>query len=143
MGENTYDRSSLGHEAVKLLDALLTHADELGRAQVALTTLLKESRLTQGGLVRARSELTRNGLLRTEPGFSSTGLRGANVYLLNTIAIERPSGEILEDETGRIEANDPDAAGHLVSGEVPAPSGRHRSDRKGFLRGLFRGSRSS
>lgn len=143
MSENTYDRSALGYEAGKLLDALLKHVNEIGRAQVPTSTLLKDSGLTQGALVRARTELTRNGLLRTEPGFSATGLRGANVYVLNMTAIEPPSEPILEDETGRIEADDSDAAGHQVSGEVPAPSGRHRSERKGFLRSLFRGSRSS
>lgn len=143
MSESTYDRNALGHEAGKLLDALLKRVNEVGRAQVATSTLLKDSGLTQGALVRARGELTRNGLLRTEPGFSSTGLRGANVYVLNLTAIEPPSEPILEDETGRIEADDSDVAGHPVPEEVPAPSGRHRSERKGFLRGLFRGSRSS
>jgi len=143
MSDNPYDRNALGHEARKLLDALLKHVNEAGRAQVATTALLKDSGLTQGALVRARAELTRSGLLRTEPGFSATGLRGANVYVLNLTAIDPPSEQVLEDETGRIEADDPDAAGHQVSEEIPTPSGRHRSERKGFLYGLFRRSRSS
>jgi hypothetical protein len=143
MSERIFDRKVLSGEAGKLLDALLDHVNEIGRAQVPSSTLLKETGLTQGALVRARGELTRQSLLRTEPGFSSSGLRGANVYVLNMTAIEPPSEPVLEDESGRTVAEEPDVPAHPVSGEVPAPSGRHRSSRKGFLRRFLGGSRSS
>lgn len=137
MSENIFDRSILSGEAGKLLDALLRHVNEVGRVQVASSILLKQSGLTQGALVRARSELTRANLLRTEPGFSSSGLRGANVYVLNMLAIEPPSEQNSEGETGRIETEEPDEPAHMVSGEVPAPSGRHRSERKGIWKKVF------
>jgi hypothetical protein len=76
MTDVTFDRSVLGYEAGKLLEALLDRVDGAGRAQVPTTALLKASGLTQGALVRARTELTQRGLLRTEPGFSANGLRG-------------------------------------------------------------------
>lgn len=132
MSANAFDRTALSNEAVRLLDALLAHVNEIGRAQIPSSTLLKESGLTQGALVRARAELTRASLLRTEPGFSSSGLRGANVYVLNMTVIEPPSEPITEDESGRTGAGEDDGPAHLVSGEVPAPSGRHRVERKPF-----------
>lgn len=137
MSERIFDRKVLSREAGKLLDVLLEHVNEIGRAQVATSALLKETGLTQGALVRARTELTQQALLRTEPGFSASGLKGANVYVLNMTALEPASESDSEDETGRITAEEPVGAGHLVSGEVPAPSGRHRSERKGFLRRFF------
>lgn len=143
MSENVFDRGALSSEAGKVLDALLTHVNEIGRAQVSTSDLLKGSGLTQGALVRGRAELTRAGLLRTERGFSSSGLRGANVYVLNMTVIEPPSIPFQEDETGRMEADEPETPGHLVSREVPAPSGGHRGARKGFWKGLFNRSASS
>jgi hypothetical protein len=143
MNENTFDRNVLSSEAGKLLKALLGQVNEIGRAQVPTTVLLKESGLTQGALVRARTELTQQGLLRTEPGFSSSGLRGANVYVLNMPVLDPPSSDVLEDEIGRTPAEDSIAAAHPVSGEVPAPSGRHRSDRQGVWSKLFRRGGSS
>lgn len=143
MSERIFDRKVLSQEAGKLLDVLLEHVNEIGRAQVASSALLKETGLTQGALVRARTELTQQALLRTEPGFSASGLKGANVYVLNMTALEPASTPNPEDETGRIKAEEPVGAGHLVSGEVPAPSGRHRSERKGLLRRIFGGSMSS
>lgn len=140
MSANAFDRTALSNEAEKLLDALLVHVNEIGRAQIPSSVLSKESGLTQGAMLRARAELTRACLLRTEPGFSSSGLRGANVYVLNMPVIEPSSTAILEDETGRIDTDEPESAGHLVSGEVPAPSGRHRSDRKPFWKRLLGGS---
>lgn len=138
MADNTFDRNVLSSEAGKLLTTLLGHVNEIGRAQVPTTSLLKESGLTQGALVRARNELTQHSLLRTEPGFSSSGLRGANVYVLNMTVIEPPSTDVLEGETGRTMSDDSDEPGHLVSGEVPAPSGRHRSERSSLWGRLFR-----
>lgn len=143
MTDDIFDRSTLGREAGKLLETLLTHVNEIGRAQASSTALLKSSGLTQGALVRARSELVRSGLLRVEPGLSSSGLRGANVYVLNMAVLEPSSTEILEDETGRIDADDSEAPAHLVSGEVPAPSGRHRGGGGGFWRRFLGGSSSS
>jgi hypothetical protein len=143
MSESIFDRSALGHEAGKLLDALLDHVNEIGRAQVSSTALLKDTGLTQGALVRARSELLRSGVLRVEPGFSGSGLRGANVYVLNMTAIEPPSTTVPGDETGRTDADDSDAAAQPVSGEVPAPSGRHRQERGGLWRRFLGRSSSS
>src|SRR5690606_41398213 len=104
MGENIFDRSVLGSEATKLLDVLLDHVNEIGRAQVATSTLQKESGLTQRALVRARTELTQASLLRTEPGFSPSGLRGANVYVLNMTPLEPASIQTSEAEPGRVGA---------------------------------------
>ena len=143
MSENIHDRNALSSEAGKLLESLLKHAGESGRAQVATSVILKDSGLTQGALMRARSELVRNMLLRTEPGFSPSGLRGANVYVLNLPALGIDSRQILEDETGRTDADESGGAGHPTSGEVPAPYEGHRGTRKSFLRWPFRGSRSS
>lgn len=137
MSESIFDRSILSGEAVKLLDVLLRHANDIGRVQVPSSVLLKESGLTQGALVRARAELTRASLLRTEPGFSSSGLRGANVYVLNMAVIEPSSASASEGESGRIEAEEPNVPAHLVSGEVPAPSGRHRGERKSLWKRFF------
>lgn len=95
MSENTYDRSALGHEAGKLLDALLKHVNEIGRAQVATSTLLKDSGLTQGALVRARAELTRNGLLRTE----RTAAHGAGLLFHWASRSERLRAEHDSDRT--------------------------------------------
>lgn len=134
MSESIFDRGALGHEAGKLLDALLNHVNEIGRVQVASSVLLKETGLTQGALVRGRAELVRSGLLRVEPGFSGSGLRGANVYVLNMTAIEPPSKQILEDETGRTDTEEPDSPDHEVPGAVSTPSGRHRVERGRFWR---------
>lgn len=143
MGESIFDRSALGHEAGKLLNVLLDHVNEIGRAQVASSALLKETGLTQGALVRARGELTRSGLLRVEPGFSGSGLRGANVYVLNMTAIEPPSTSILEDETGRIDTENPVMPDPEVPDSVSAPSGRHRVERGTFWRRILGRSPSS
>lgn len=137
MNANDFDRTSLSDEAVKLLDALLAHVNEIGRTQTPSSVLLKESGLTQGALVRARGELTRAALLRTEPGFSSSGLRGANVYVLNMAVLEPPSVLIPEGESGRTGTAEGDGPGHPVSSDVPAPSGRHRSSRKSFWKKFF------
>lgn len=143
MNANAFDRTTLSNEAARLLDALLVHVNEIGRTQTPSSVLLKESGLTQGALVRARGELTRAALLRTEPGFSSSGLRGANVYVLNMAVIEPPSTEIPESESGRTPTMEDDGSIHPTSGEVPAPSGRHRSDRKSFWKKFFGGTASS
>jgi len=143
MSANAFDRTALSNEAGKLLDTLLGHVNEIGRAQVPSPVLARESGLTQGAMVRARAELTRACLLRTEPGFSSSGLRGANVYVLNMSVIEPSSSEVPEGETGRTHAEEGVSAGHLVSGEVPAPSGRHRNERRPFWKKFFGGSSSS
>lgn len=137
MDGNAFDRSFLGSEAVRLLDVLLKHVNEIGRAQVPLTLLLKESDLTQGALMRARTELTRANLLRTEPGFSSSGLRGANVYVLNMPVIEPSSVQVPGDESGRIVTDEDEGAGHRDSSRVPAPSRRHRGERKSFWKKFF------
>lgn len=137
MSEGTFDRNALSGEAGRLLDALLLHVGETGRAQVSTSALLGDSGLTQGALMRARTELNQFGLLRTEPGFSASGLRGANVYVLNVAVIEPPSSPILEDETGRTGVDGSPVAAHPVSGEVPAPSGRHRTGRKTLWRRVF------
>lgn len=127
MSENTFDRSSLGFEAVKLLEILLEHVNEIGRAQVPTSVLLKKSGLTQGALVRGRAELTRQSLLRVEPGFSSSGLRGANVYVLNMLAVEPSSTPSRGD--GSLEGNPEEP-----SGDVPDPedvsSTRHRKPKR-------------
>jgi hypothetical protein len=137
MNENIFNGSALGGEARKLLEALLKHVNEIGRAQVPTTVLLNDTGLTQGALVRARNELTQRKLLRTEPGFSASGLRGANVYVLNMTTLEPPLEEVPEGESGQMRSDDsvvPDQ--QLPDGVAPA-SGRHRSDRKSFL-GIFR-----
>lgn len=120
MNENTFDRDSLGFEASKLLDVLLEHVDENGSAQVPTATLLEDSGLTQGALVRARSELTRQFVLRTQPGFSASGLRGANVYTLSRSVLAAPSSpsEPVEDgseEPSTLEGSTP------VSHRKPKP----------------------
>jgi hypothetical protein len=143
MSENVFDRSVLSGEAGRLLDCLLNHVNETGRAQVSASDLLMESGLTQGALVRGRAELAHAGLLRIERGFSPSGLRGANVYVLNLTAIKPSSTHFQADEIGRMDADELDVPGHLVSGEVPAPSSGHRGERKGFWKGLFGRSASS
>ncbi len=107
MSENIFDRSVLGFEAAKLLEVLLSHVNEIGRAQVASSDLLRQSGLTQGALVRARSELVRESLLRVEPGFSASGLRGANVYVLNMTTIEPPSVQLPNSGTREGDAEEP------------------------------------
>jgi hypothetical protein len=84
--------------------------------------------------------LASHGLLRTEPGFSPNGLRGANVYVLN-IAVLEVDGE--SDELDQNETNvQPEAA---PPAETPdsAPSGRHRASRKSVRSWLPWRSRSS
>jgi hypothetical protein len=100
MSDVTFDTATLGSEASKLLTVLLSHAHSDGRAQVSTAGLLKETGLTQGALVRARSELTRHRLLNVERGYSANGLRGANVYILNRYALGLSLAGSSEDGTG-------------------------------------------
>lgn len=141
--DGTFDRDALSREAILLLDVLLRHASSTGRAQVPSSDLLTEGGLTQGGLVRARGELVRSGLMRVEPGFSQSGLRGANIYVLNMLAIETPSGPSFQDEPERIRTTDFVLPGHPDSADLPAPSGRHRSRGRGFWSRLLGGSGTS
>lgn len=133
MTTSAFDRTVLSYEAKKLLEVLLD-ASDIGRAQISASRLRKDSGLTEGALIRARSELTRNRLLRTEPGLSANGLRGANVYVLDMMTLDPPQESKASDPT----PTEPVAEGVLeVPEEVPEPSVPHRSKRRGFL-GLFR-----
>lgn len=139
----SFDRSTLSHEGARLLDSLLGHVNEIGRAQVPTAVLLKDTGLTQGALVRARSELTTSSLLRTEPGYSNSGLRGANVYVLNMVALEPPSSLLPEGETGRSEAEEPVVPAQRPSSEPMTSSGRHRAERKSLWSRFFGGKTAS
>lgn len=101
MSDTTFDRTALGFEAGALLDVLLGRVDDTGRAQIPTTDLVKGSKLTQGGLTRARTELTRQGLLRTETGYSANGLRGANVYVLDLALLGPVSVSDSQGESGQ------------------------------------------
>lgn len=140
MTDTTFDRSSLGFEAVRLLEALLERADDAGRAQVPTTALLKASGLTQGSLMRARNELTRNGLLRTESGFSANGLRGANVYTLNLGALEPASTSISGGESGQKRTSEPQNEASPAASVVRDASSDEPPARTGFLARLLRRS---
>lgn len=140
MNEGTFDRDSLGFEAAKLLDVLLEHVDDDGRAQIPTATLLEESGLTQGALIRARTELTREVLLRTEPGFSASGLRGANVYVLNMTVLDPPSETVRTAGTLEAEPEEPSTA--LPDSEAQASMGHRKPKRRGWGR-FFGASRDS
>jgi hypothetical protein len=143
MTDATFDRSVLGYEAGKLLEALLDRVDDAGRAQVPTTVLLKASGLTQGALVRARNELTQRGLLRTEPGFSANGLRGANIYALNLRLLGDGSSDVPDGESGQNRTGDlPSSTGPATSLDS-ATSTEGGEGRRGLLSRLFRRSSSS
>jgi hypothetical protein len=125
----TFDRSVLGHEAVRLLEELLKRVNEVGRTQVPTSVLLGSTKLTQGGLTRARGELVRHQLLRTEPGFSANGLRGPNVYVLNMCLLEPPCAEDPVEPVVPEQRSAPEEV-------LPASSGP-RHARKGWLRSLL------
>lgn len=143
MSDAVFDRSVLGFEAAALLATLLGCSDADGRVQESTTGLRGASGLTQAGLIRARSELTRHGLLRTEPGFSSNGLRGANVYVLNRVVLEAETPDFPGGESQR---NGTEGSREVVLTAVtplrPASS-EDRSARKGLLARLFRRSEGS
>lgn len=138
MGENTFDRSVLGFEAAKLLEILLEHVNESGRAQVASSDLLGKSGLTQGALVRARAELVREGLLRVEPGFSASGLRGANVYALNLTVIEPPSARLPDLGTSKESAEEPSVQ---LPGQEDGSSKDHRKPKRRSWKKFLGGSK--
>lgn len=136
MTDTTFDRSTLGFEAVQLLETLLARADSDGKAQISTAALLKESGLAQGGLVRARTELIQRQLLRVERGYSSSGLRGANIYHLSAEVTARSSagtgGESVQNRTEEEGALVPPAASP-VRGDSEVP----REGRRGLLSRLF------
>lgn len=134
-----FDRSVLSGSAARLLDVLLEFADAQGRTQVPTSTLAGRTGLTQGGLMQARNELTRHGLLRTEPGFSANGLRGPNVYRLNLGELAPASSASSADESGRSEASLP---ARRSGGEDLPESSRGRRARPGRFRSLFRRGRT-
>lgn len=138
MSEATFDRTTLGNEAHRLLEALLTYVGEDGRAQVGTAALQEASGLTQGGLVRARNELTQHRLLCTETGYSANGLRGANVYILSLLVLGSASTEVPEGESGQNGTGDPlsELAPALTS--VLEASSESASPRRGFLDRVFR-----
>lgn len=136
MSQNAFDRTVLGYEGAKLLEALLGHVNEAGRAQVSTSELLSGSGLTQGAFIRGRTELSQHGLLRTEPGFSPNGLRGANVYVLNMTALE-------SDEPDQNGTAVPSGAASPAETSDSVPSGRGRASRKGVRSWLPWRSRSS
>lgn len=143
MSDTTFDRSILGFEAARLLETLLERAGEDGRAQISTAALQKASGLTQGALIRARTELTQHGLLRTESGFSANGLRGANVYSLDLVALGPvssvlPDGEPVQNRTHEASVTPLPGASELRS----ASEGGDRA-RSGFFSRLFRRSRAS
>lgn len=140
MSDTTFDRSILGFEAARLLEALLERVDESGRAQVPTTVLLKASCLTQGALIRARNELTQGGLLRTEPGFSANGLRGANVYAVNLGLLEPTSASTMEGESGQNRASEPQSTASPAPSGLREASSEGQPSRKGFLARMFRRS---
>lgn len=134
-----FDRTTLTREASALLDALLSFVNEVGRTQVPTSTLLGHTGLTQGSLMRARGELARHGLLRTEPGFSASGLRGANVYTLNLCKLDPSFGASLEGESGQKRASHSAPTSRPAMEPLPTPS-RGRHARPGWLARLFRRS---
>lgn len=143
MSDAIFDRSTLGNEASRLLEVLLGHAGEDGRAQVPTSALQKETGLTQSGLARGRDELVRNMLVRVETGYSANGLRGANVYTLNKAVLMPPSTENLEDESDQNRAGG--GAADLPSAVLtvhPAFS-ETAARRASLLSRLFRRSRAS
>jgi hypothetical protein len=133
MTDATFDRSVLGYEAGKLLETLLDRVNDAGRAQVPTTVLLKASGLTQGALVRARTELTQRGLLRTEPGFSANGLRGANIYALDLRLLGGGSSDVPAGESGQNRTANPLSP----ATPAPSPSSAASSEGVGERRSLF------
>ena len=143
MSEGTFDRTALGSEAGALLEALLDLADDEGRTQASIGTLMKASGLTEAALARARSMLTQNLLLRTEPGYSSSGRRGANIYTLSRAVLEPAFPDIMEGESGQTGTGE--ASLTLAPAVPPVPEGsRHRKvEAPGFWSRLFRNSKAS
>lgn len=143
MTDTTFDRDVLGSEAAKLLEALLEHVGDEGQGQVSTATLVKASGLTQGGLVRARTELTQHGLLRTEPGFSANGLRGANVYLVNLAALGLASPQVSEGESDQNRTEISDADPSPAQSAVRTASSEQNQVRPGLFSRLFRRNRAA
>lgn len=143
MSDMMFDRRMLGFEAATLLDVLLKHIDAIGRVQIPAATLAAETGLTQGALTRARTELMRHCLLRTEPGTSATGLRVANIYVLNLCVLEPPSTLVLEDESGQNETGEPGEGSRPASMPVRGDSSEGGPARRGVWARLFRRGRAS
>jgi hypothetical protein len=143
MSEATSDLTALGNEARRLLEVLLEHAGEDGRAQVSTAALMRETGLTQGGLIRARSELTSNLLVKVEKGYTASGRLGANVHTLNPALLEPASSVEMEDESGQNMTEEPALA--LVPADMPvrAASEEPTPERQGFWSRLFRRSRTA
>lgn len=137
MTHTTFDRSTLGFEAAKLLETLQDRADSEGKAQVSTAVLLKESGLAQGSLVRARTELIQKQLLHVEKGYSSSGLRGANVYCLSAVVTARSSAEN-EGESVQNRADGEDATASSAPSPVREGSETSGEGRRGLLSRLFR-----
>jgi hypothetical protein len=143
MGEGIFDRNALSPEAAQLLEILLRHTDEIGRAQISTTALLRDSGLPQSALTRAREELSSQSLLCVEPGYSARGLRGANVYVLNLGALEPPSDISSTGESGE---NVTEGTASAASPADPGSSvefARPTSGRKGWWARLFRRAEAS
>lgn len=143
--DHGFDRSLLSAEAHALLEVLERFADPDGRTQVPVSVLLGNTGLTQGALLRARGELTRHGLLRTQPGFAANGRRGPNVYTLNRPALESPSGASPASEGG--ESGQSETTGTFA---LPGPAveevpelPRRRHARPNWFARLLRGRRSA
>jgi|SRR5690606_989321 len=141
MSDTSFDRSVLGFEAAQLLQALLEKAGEDGRAQVPAADLMKASGLTQGALLRARTELTQRGLLTAERGYSANGLRVANVYTVNRTALGLVSSTVPTGESGQNRAAEVPITRQPADSQVRTDSSEPRAERKGLLARIFRRSR--
>lgn len=143
MSEATSDLTALGNEARTLLEALKQDANDDGRVQLSLAALTKRSGLTQGALVRARSELTRNLLIKVEKGYSNNGRRGANVYVLSKSLFEPVSLAPMEGESGQSRAEELTVVPAPAVSLAPAPSKDPEATRSSIWSRMFRRKHAS
>ena len=138
MSDATFDRSLLGSDATRLLEVLLERVNEIGRVQIPTTALLAASGLSSSAFRQARVELSDQSLLCVEPGHSPSGLRGANVYVLNMGALTSPSTSFREREPDQKGMDEMQLPSVTPDSEVAAPDGTSSPTRKSVWARLFR-----
>jgi hypothetical protein len=137
-GNRTFHPDGLGEDASRLLLVLLSRIDDTRCTQVPTSVLMGAARLTQGSMLRARSELEERGLLWVEPGYSRSGLRGPNVYRLSESLPGNDSPASTEGESGQNETDAPTVTPLPVRRSLPEPSGRRHAG-PGRLRTKLKG----
>lgn len=138
MSDVTFDRSVLGFEAALLLETLLDNVNAAGQAQMSNAALMEGSGLKQGPLIRARTELIANGLLRIEPSIAPNGLRGPNVYHLDMPSLRPVSRPVPGGESGQNQTEQPSKEPPPAVQAVRGSSADSGEERRGFLGRLLR-----